>query len=222
MTLPVEKQEKAEPHHSFQVDNAGRETSEAQAEASENGDLGVHKSNGQLNEVVVSPEADGRSTVAAKSSKSRIVTALKFVKRKALEYWFILFVLLAIGIAAAWPNLGKNGGYLATQYSVKYGAVMIIFFLTGLSLKTRVLAQAFINWRLHLVVQLTSLGVIPAIGYGIYKGLSQSSFNPYLAQGIVIATSMPTTVSTNVVFTQQAGGNEPAAVVNAIVGMYVI
>ncbi len=35
---------------------------------------------------------------------------------------------------------------------------------------------------------------------------------------VQVCTSMPTTVSTNVVFTQQAGGNAAVALINAVVG----
>ncbi|GLC66844.1 hypothetical protein PLESTF_000482200 [Pleodorina starrii] len=44
------------------------------------------------------------------------------------------------------------------------------------------------------------------------------SMNPDLVNGLVVAMTMPTTISTNVVFTKQSGGNEAAALVNAVIG----
>jgi hypothetical protein len=70
----------------------------------------------------------------------------------------------------------------------------------------------------HVRVQAISLVVLPAVGYGIAVGLRAGGFNRYLADGFIVMAAMPTTVSTNVVFTQRAGGNEPAALVNAVIG----
>lgn len=58
----------------------------------------------------------------------------------------------------------------------------------------------------------------PAIGFGIAKLLSLSSINPDLVQGLIVTMGMPTTISSNVVFTKLAGGNEAVAVVNAVIG----
>ncbi len=52
------------------------------------------------------------------------------------EHWFILGVGLAIGIAAAVPNFGKTDGWVESQWSVKYGAVIVIFFLSGTRLRS--------------------------------------------------------------------------------------
>lgn len=82
----------------------------------------------------------------------------------------------------------------------------------------QVLLSAVGDLPIHLLVQGISLGVIPAIGYGISLGLRSSSFDQYLADGVVIMASMPTTVSTNVVYTARAAGNEAAALVNAVIG----
>lgn len=51
-----------------------------------------------------------------------------------------------------------------------------------------------------------SLAAVPALGYAVALGLRRSNFDPHLADGVVIMASMPTTVSTNVVYTQRAAG----------------
>jgi solute carrier family 10 (sodium/bile acid cotransporter), member 7 len=140
------------------------------------------------------------------------------VWKTLVEYWFIVGVGLAIGLAAALPDLGKKGGWIRSEYSVKYGAVIVIFLLTGISLKTKVLVSAFSSLKTHLVIQAISFGVTPAIGFGLAKLLSLSPLNSLLIDGIIICASMPTTVSTNVVFTKAAGGNEAVAVVNSVIG----
>jgi hypothetical protein len=72
---------------------------------------------------------------------------------KVAAQWFIWGIGLAIGLAAAWPALGKKDGIIQAQYSVKYTAVIIIFLCTGMSLKTRVLVTAVAHLRAHLVTQ---------------------------------------------------------------------
>jgi hypothetical protein len=47
---------------------------------------------------------------------------------------------------------------------------------------------------------------VPALGYAVALGLRRSSFDPHLADGVVIMACMPTTVSTNVVYTARAAG----------------
>lgn len=134
------------------------------------------------------------------------------------EHWFLLGLGVAVGLAAAYPELGKKYGLIAAQYTISFGAVIVMFILTGMSLQTKVLLTAATRWRLHLMTQCVSLGLIPAVGYCIVLALRLTAMNSYLLDGVVIASSMPTTVSTNTVFTKMAGGNEPAAVVGAVVG----
>ncbi len=143
---------------------------------------------------------------------------LLFIWDLACEHWFILALGFAIGFAAAVPDFGRNGGWIAAQWSVKYGAVIVIFFLSGLSLKTRALLTAATRLHFHLFIQTVSLVLTPAIGYGISRGLDRSPMDDDLVSGLVVAMAMPTTISTNVVFTKQAGGNEAAALINAVIG----
>ncbi|KAG2484749.1 hypothetical protein HYH03_016496 [Edaphochlamys debaryana] len=149
---------------------------------------------------------------------SKVVEGLKKVWDVVCEQWFILGLGFAIGFAAAVPDFGRNGGWIAAQWTIKYGAVIIIFFLSGCSLKTRALVNAAARLHVHLFIQSICLVLTPAIGYGISRALATSSMNSYLVNGLVVAMVMPTTISTNVVFTKQAGGNEAAALINAVIG----
>ncbi|KAG1678624.1 hypothetical protein FOA52_012631 [Chlamydomonas sp. UWO 241] len=124
----------------------------------------------------------------------------------------------AIGFAAAVPNFGRTGGWIRSEYSVKYGAVIVIFLLSGMGLNTRVLLMAVKRLPLHTLIQAISLGVTPAIGFGVVSALRPSGMSSDLIDGIIICACMPTTVSSNVVLTQMAGGNEAVALINAVVG----
>ncbi|XP_023589345.1 sodium/bile acid cotransporter 7 isoform X5 [Trichechus manatus latirostris] len=58
--------------------------------------------------------------------------------------WFMFGIVLAIAGAKLEPSVGMNGGPLKPEITVTYIAVAIIFFNSGLSLKTE-----FADSRLH-------------------------------------------------------------------------
>lgn len=142
----------------------------------------------------------------------------KSVYETAKKHWFILGLLVVIGIAAAYPAIGRKGGYIHSEITVTYVAISLIFFISGLSLKTKALTEAILYWRLILLVQGFSLMFIPAFGYGLGKLLALTSFDPSLIHGIVVASCIPTTISSNVLMTKSAGGNEAASLTNAVLG----
>lgn len=106
---------------------------------------------------------------------------------------------MAVGFAAAVPRLGATGGYIRAEYSIKIPAIIIIFIISGMGLKTKALLTAAADLRIHLLIQGISLGAIPGLGYAVAQGLRRNNFSEHLADGLVIMACMPTTVSTNVV-----------------------
>jgi sodium/bile acid cotransporter 7 len=60
---------------------------------------------------------------------------------------------IAIGFAAAVPKLGATGGYIRAEYSIKLPAIIIIFIISGLGLKTKALLSAVGDLRIHFLVQ---------------------------------------------------------------------
>ena len=67
---------------------------------------------------------------------------------KIKSQWFILCLGLSILLAYLTPDVGKEGGYIRSEYTVTYGCVVIIFLLTGLSVKVTALKHAFTEWKL--------------------------------------------------------------------------
>ena len=134
------------------------------------------------------------------------------------KYWFLLGLVLVIVLAYLFPNVGRSGGYIRAEWSVKWGCVIFIFFLSGLSLRTKQLGQEILRVRVHLFVQIFSFLVIPFSVYGLVFLLIKSSFNRVLLIGLLIMSSTSTTISSNVVMTKNAGGNEYAALLNAVLG----
>lgn len=93
-------------------------------------------------------------------------------------------------------------------YSI--GAVIVIFLISGLSLRTKILAETILRIRLHLLIQVINLIIIPFSVFGLVLLFFKlhMSINSLLLVGVVIAASTPTTVSSNVVMTKNANGNE--------------
>ncbi|KAI8064380.1 SBF-like CPA transporter family-domain-containing protein [Gongronella butleri] len=137
-----------------------------------------------------------------------------------VKYWFLLGLGLMFGLAWAFPQVGKTDGSVQAQYSVKWGAVVVIFLLSGLALDVKVMLKNIIRWRLHLTVQIINFIVLPFFAYGIVRFFIavHANIDPIVYQGWIIALSTSTTVSSNSVMTRSAGGNDSAAVVNAAIG----
>lgn len=135
------------------------------------------------------------------------------------KYWFLLGLIIVIGLAYLFPDVGKTGGYIRAEWSVKWGCVMFIFFLSGLSLRTKQLGKELLRIRLHLFIQIFSFVFIPFSVFGLVVLLTKfTSFNRILLIGLLVMSSTSTTISSNVVMTKNAGGNEYVALLNAVIG----
>ncbi|KAG0177517.1 hypothetical protein DFQ29_004747 [Apophysomyces sp. BC1021] len=141
---------------------------------------------------------------------------LNLIRRKAVlyfqRYWFLLGLGIMIGLAWAFPQVGKSYGDLQAQYTIKWGAVIVIFLLSGLGLEVRVMLQTILRWRLHLVVQVINFLILPFIGWGIVRFFLfvHADIDSVVYQGWMIALSTSTTVSSNSVMTRNANGNDSA------------
>lgn len=126
------------------------------------------------------------------------------------QYWFLLGLGLVIGLAWAFPQVGKANGIIEAQYTVKWGAVIVIFLLSGLGLEVRVMLHTILRWRLHLVVQVINFIFMPFFMYGIVRFFIKVGANvdDSVYQGFLIAMSTSTTVSSNAVMTRNANGND--------------
>ncbi|KAI9270817.1 putative sodium bile acid cotransporter [Sporodiniella umbellata] len=137
-----------------------------------------------------------------------------------LRYWFLLGLGIVIGLAWAFPQVGKAHGDIQAQYTVKWGAVIVIFLLSGLGLEVSVMLKTILRWRLHLVVQVINFIVLPFLMYGIVRFLIavHTQLGESVYKGWMIALSTSTTVSSNAIMTRNANGNDSAALFNAALG----
>ncbi|KAI8065371.1 putative sodium bile acid cotransporter [Gilbertella persicaria] len=136
------------------------------------------------------------------------------------RYFFLFGLGVVIGLAWAFPSVGKSNGDIKAQYTVKWGAVIVIFLLSGLGLEVSVMLRTMLRWRLHLVVQVISFIVLPFVMYGVVRFFVcvHADLDPTVYKGWIIALSTSTTVSSNAVMTRNANGNDGAAVLNAALG----
>ncbi|KAF9424664.1 hypothetical protein BGZ94_007990 [Podila epigama] len=135
-----------------------------------------------------------------------------------MKNWFLLGMVVAIILARFYPEWGRTGGPLRPEYTVKYGFTSCIFLLSGLSLKTKDLLTSAMNYRAHILVQVTSFVFIPLFVKAVTALIGLSSFNSTLLAGMAVTSATPTTISSNVVMTANANGNESLALFNAALG----
>lgn len=144
----------------------------------------------------------------------------KFTKNFSLiyaKYEFPCLVLLAILVAWAYPPLGAI--YLVPNITSTWVAVIIIFLLSGLGLKTEEFSKAFKRLKFNGFVQFYNFFIISAIVFGVSRFLvAVKVLDPALAAGMVICSCVPMAINIVIVLTMSAGGNEGAAVFNATFG----
>ncbi len=127
--------------------------------------------------------------------------------------WFLPGMAAAVLLATLFPEPGARGGWLHPEIVIKAG-VALIFFLHGVALSFGALRAGAFQWRLHLVVQLSTFLLFPLLGLAMLAVFG-SSISPPLRLGAFYLCALPSTVSSSVALTAAARGNVPAAVFNA-------
>ncbi|MFD2934019.1 bile acid:sodium symporter family protein [Spirosoma flavum] len=137
--------------------------------------------------------------------------------------WFIIALLSMIGLAKLWPGPGIQEGPLSLSSLANVG-VSLIFFFYGLRLNFDQLKAGLRNYRLHLVIHLTTFVVFPAVLLAV-RSLLMTPDTELLWLGIFYVAALPSTVSSSVVMVSIAGGNIPAAIFNAsissLIGVFI-
>uniref|UniRef100_A0A1A8IF70 Solute carrier family 10 (Sodium/bile acid cotransporter family), member 7 n=1 Tax=Nothobranchius kuhntae TaxID=321403 RepID=A0A1A8IF70_NOTKU len=100
--------------------------------------------------------------------------------------WFMVGILVVILSARLMPSVGVKGGPLRPEITIAYVAVSLIFFNSGLSLKTEELTSALLHVRLHLFVQSFTLIFFPVAVWLLLQAAAifNSAFGSFL--GIVV------------------------------------
>ncbi|XP_075399836.1 sodium/bile acid cotransporter 7 [Tenrec ecaudatus] len=134
--------------------------------------------------------------------------------------WFMVGIVVAIAGAKLQPAVGVNGGPLKPEITVTYIAVAVIFFNSGLSLKTEELTSALLHLKLHFLIQIFTLAFFPAAIWLLLQLLSITPINEWLLKGLQTVGCMPPPVSSAVILTKAVGGNEAAAIFNSAFGSF--
>ena len=92
--------------------------------------------------------------------------------------------------------------------------ISAIFFFYGLKLTPAGLKSGLRNWRLHVIIQLTTFVVFPLLVLPFYAFVNSES-GRLIWLGMFFLAVMPSTVSSSVVMVSIAKGNVPAALFNA-------
>lgn len=135
------------------------------------------------------------------------------------QHSFLIGLVLTITLARVDPWLGSDNGPLYPRITMKYGAVVAIFMVSGLSMKSEQLKGAIAKVPIHVFVQGFTLGLFPVfMKYLVVPGLLQAGVPSVIAQGFLAMSCMPPPVSTAVILTKTVGGNEAAAIFNSALG----
>ena len=90
---------------------------------------------------------------------------------------------------------------------------------TGSTLDTKVLLKNYGRWKINLFVQIQCFLMTSALVFGLVSAVATSRFmDPGLLVGFIFMSCVATTISSNIVMTRQAHGNQALAVVQTTVG----
>ena len=128
-------------------------------------------------------------------------------------------VVLSIAGARAAPAVGARDGPLYPDITVKYLAVALIFFLSGLGLRPRQLAGAVANVPPRPLIQrLHAVGRAGLRAIRVAPFLYRAGLDRWLCEGLVAVSCLPPPVSSAVILTKAAGGAQAAAIFNSAFG----
>lgn len=127
--------------------------------------------------------------------------------------WFILSLIGMIVLASQFPGPGIAEGPFSISSLANIG-VSLIFFFYGLKLNRQKLKAGLSNWKLHILVQVSTFVLFPALLLLVRPWLDQGD-TKILWLGTFFLTSLPSTVSSSVVMVSIANGNIPGAIFNA-------
>lgn len=133
-------------------------------------------------------------------------------KRAGLDD-FLLALIAVVILAYLWPYPGTDASPVPLAEIANYG-VSLIFFFYGLRLSPQKLRAGLSNWRLHIVVHVSTFILFPLLALGVRPFFVGEEYHT-LWLAIFFLAALPSTVSSSVVMVSMAGGNIPGAIFNA-------
>lgn len=126
---------------------------------------------------------------------------------------FMLMIVIMILLAYFLPQPGMVKEPVSLEEIANAG-VSFIFLFYGLRLSVEKLKIGLANWKMHIVVQLTTFLFFPLIVLA-FRPLFVNTGLELLWLGVFFLAALPSTVSSSVVMVSIARGNLPAAIFNA-------
>lgn len=123
---------------------------------------------------------------------------------------FVLALVITAILAYSFPFFSN----ILPLDSMTQIGVSLIFFFYGLKLSPTKIKSGLSNWKLHVLIQLCTFILFPAIISCFYP-LFKNQENEILWFSFLFLASLPSTVSSSVVMVSIAKGNIPAAIFNA-------
>lgn len=124
---------------------------------------------------------------------------------------FLAAILLTVGFASVMPVRGEAANAAAWMTE---GAIMLLFFMHGARLSPEAALAGARHWRLHAVVFLSTFALFPLLVVTCHV-LAPALLPPPLWGGLIVLSTLPSTIQASIAFTSVAGGNVPAALCSA-------
>jgi solute carrier family 10 (sodium/bile acid cotransporter), member 7 len=124
------------------------------------------------------------------------------------KHWFVILLGAGLGAALAWPPIMER----ATVYWEPSIAVAVSLFLISWTMPTRFLVAELRHPLASIWAVFLSYGVVPLAA----TLLGLLAPNPDVGIGLILVSSVPCTLSSAVLWTRMAGGNEATALLTVM------
>ncbi|MFL9830870.1 bile acid:sodium symporter family protein [Flavobacterium sp. ST-87] len=137
---------------------------------------------------------------------------LQVLSKSGLDGFLLMIAtMILLAYFLPWPGMVKEPVSLEDIANI---GVSFIFLFYGLRLSVEKLKSGLVNWKMHIVVQLTTFLFFPLIVL-VFRPVFVSNGFELLWLGVFFLAALPSTVSSSVVMVSIAKGNIPAAIFNA-------
>lgn len=126
---------------------------------------------------------------------------------------FVVALLIAILVAWLFPYFSTINRPISLNVLTNWG-IAGIFFFYGLRLSPASIREGTSNWKLHLLIQITTFILFPLLILAVMAFFPNAK-SDLLWLGIFYVAALPSTVSSSVVMVSIARGNIPSAIFNA-------